>query len=231
MVVGSGLLAMAFAKYYQDTPNVWIHAAGVSNSGCRDPLAFEREYRCLHDSLLRAADAEVFIYFGTCSVFDSAAASTPYVQHKLAMERLVSTHPRYLIVRLPQVAGQTKNPYTLLNFLHAHITQRKHFFLWQRAHRNIIDVDDITLVVQQFIADIACRQKILNVASPESFPTRTVVSEMEYVIGKPAIFTPLEQGAYYPIDVGYMTSMVSVAGVKFGEHYLTRVIEKYYGNR
>jgi glycosyltransferase involved in cell wall biosynthesis len=33
------------------------------------------------------------VYFGTCSVSDPGARNTTYVQHKLAMEQLVRTHP------------------------------------------------------------------------------------------------------------------------------------------
>ena len=94
---------------------------------------------------------DVFVYFGTCSVADPEVRHTAYVQHKLAMEQMVSAHSRNLILRLPQVAGKTPNPHTLLNFLYGRIARSESFNLWSKARRNIIDVADVTAIAEQLI--------------------------------------------------------------------------------
>ncbi len=72
MIVGSGLLARAFALHAAVTPQCWFYAAGVSNSACTDEREFERERARLADALRSASGAPAFVYFSTCSADDPA---------------------------------------------------------------------------------------------------------------------------------------------------------------
>lgn len=229
MLIGSGLLAQAFAPTFSQREDVCIYAAGVSNSGCTNPHEFARERERLTEALQQAGHVDAFVYFGTCSVADPEAQHTPYVQHKLAMEQLVASHPRHLILRLPQVAGRTPNPHTLLNFLYARISRSEAFQLWRNARRNIIDVDDVAAIARQLIANPGLRNTTLNIANPVSYPMTDIVSAMERVVGKHAVCEVSERGSGYPIDTRTMLPVMEAAGVKFGNDYLERVIGKYYG--
>ncbi|MEO8332991.1 MAG: NAD-dependent epimerase/dehydratase family protein [Gallionella sp.] len=229
MLIGSGLLARAFAPTFSLRGDVCIYAAGVSNSACTDTQEFARERQRLAGALQQAGQADAFVYFGTCSVADPEASDTPYVQHKLAMERLVSSHPRHLILRLPQVAGKTPNPHTLLNYLYARISRSEAFRLWRNARRNIIDVDDVVAISSRLIADPAVRNIMLNIANPVSYPMADIVGAIEKAVGKRAIYEVVERGSDYPIDTRAILPTLSAAGVKFGDDYLDRVIGKYYG--
>ncbi|OGS93135.1 MAG: NAD-dependent dehydratase [Gallionellales bacterium RBG_16_56_9] len=230
MLIGSGLLAQAFAPAFSHREDVCIYAAGVSNSSCADAHEFARERQRLAEALQQARHVDAFVYFGTCSVADPEARNTPYVRHKLAMEQLVSAHPRHLILRLPQVAGKTPNPHTLLNFLYARISRSEAFQLWGKAKRNIIDVDDVAAIARQLIADNSARNITLNIANPASYPMTDIVSAMERVVGKRAIYDVVERGSEYPIDTGAILPALDKAAVKFGDDYLEQVIGKYYGN-
>jgi nucleoside-diphosphate-sugar epimerase len=190
---------------------------------------FERERKRLADALHQANHADAFVYFGTCSVSDPEAQHTPYVQHKLAMEHLVSAHPRHLILRLPQVAGRTPNPHTLLNYLYARISRSESFQLWSNAKRNIIDVDDVAAISRQLIASTALRKVTINIANPISYPMKDIVSAMEKAVGKRAVYEVFERGSGYPIDIRPILPVIDAAGVEFGNSYLERVIGKYYG--
>lgn len=229
MIIGSGLLAQAFSPAFSQRGDVCIYAAGVSNSNCTDAHEFARERQRLSEALQQTKQVDAFIYFGTCSVADPEAEDTPYVQHKLAMEQLVSTHPRHLILRLPQVAGKTPNPHTLLNYLYARISRSEAFCLWRNARRNIIDVDDVAALVTRLIAEPAARNVTLNIANPVCYPMADIVSAMEKAIGKRAIYEIAERGSGYPIDTSAILPVLDAAGVKFGDDYLERVIGKYYG--
>jgi nucleoside-diphosphate-sugar epimerase len=229
MLIGSGLLAKSFGSEYSQRDDVCIYAAGVSNSTCTDTHEFSRERQRLADALQQAQHADPFVYFGTCSAGDPEALNTPYVQHKLAMERLVGAHPRHLIVRLPQVAGVTPNPHTLLNYLYAKIARSEAFSLWRNAKRNIIDVADVASIVRHLIEDKTARNITLNIANPVSYPMTDIVSAMERVVGKPAIYDVVERGSEYPIDITTMLAILDRTPVKFGEDYLEQVIGKYYG--
>jgi nucleoside-diphosphate-sugar epimerase len=229
MIVGSGLLARAFAPAFAQREDIWIYAAGVSNSSCTDEHEFARERERLSAALQQAREADAFVYFGTCSVADPEAQSTPYVRHKLAMETMVAQHPRHLILRLPQVAGRTPNPHTLLNYLYARISRSESFRLWRNARRNIIDVDDVAAIAARLIADPAARNLTLNVANLSSYTMPEIVAAMEKAVGKRAVYEAAERGSGYPIDTRAILPLLEDAGVKFGPDYLERVLDKYYG--
>lgn len=230
MLIGSGLLAKAFFPSCSQREDICVYAAGVSNSVCSDAREFMRERQRLTETLAQTQDLDAFVYFGTCSVMDPEATNTPYVQHKVAMERLVSTHPRHLILRLPQVAGKTPNPHTLLNFLYSRISRSEAFPLWRKARRNIIDVTDVVSIADCLITAKSARNVILNVANPLSYPMPDIVTAMERAAGKRAIYHVVERGSDYPIDVKAVLPLLHKVAVQFGDAYLEHVINKYHGD-
>lgn len=229
MVIGSGLLARAFSPTWAQRDDVCVYAAGVSNSTCCDSQEFARERQRLSKALEQAKTVDAFVYFGTCSAMDPASNNTPYVQHKLAMEQLVLSHPCPLVLRLPQVAGRTPNPHTLLNFLYARITRSEAFTVWRQAKRNIIDVADVVAIADHLVNNQKHRNTIINIANPVSSLIIDIVAAMERAVGKQAVYRFVDRGAEYPIDVSVILPLVSEAGVKFGKNYLNRVTGKYYG--
>jgi len=228
MIVGSGLLARSFSPSIKQRDEVCIYAAGVSNSSCTEICEFEREKSRLVAALHVAKDVDAFVYFGTCSVYDGGMLHTPYVQHKLAMEKLVMAHPRSLILRLPQVAGDTPNPHTLLNFLYNRIARSEQFSLWRNAYRNIIDVDDVSVLAEYLIADPTMRRRIFNLANTRSYNMLEIIRGMEEVIGKQAIYDIQDCGYHYEIDVSEILSALDQTSIHFDSNYLIRVLRKYY---
>jgi nucleoside-diphosphate-sugar epimerase len=228
MIIGSGLLAHAFSRDFLHRKDVCIYAAGVSNSNCADVHEFERERLRLSAALKQAVNVNTFVYFGTCSVIDPSAVNTPYVQHKLAMEQLAREHSGNLILRLPQVAGKTPNPHTLLNFLYARISRSEAFSLWSKAKRNIIDVDDVVSIAYQLLVNDSVRNTTHNIANLINYPMVEIVRAIEQAVGKHAVYDILDRGSEYSIDTSSISSLVEKAGVKFGADYLDRTITKYY---
>jgi nucleoside-diphosphate-sugar epimerase len=231
MIIGSGLLAKAFAAEFADVPDVWIYAAGVSNSSCTDPREFSRERTRLSDAIRAGEGAEAFVYFSTCSIGDPAAVNSRYVIHKMEMERLVSEHANFVIVRMPQLAGRTPNPHTLLNYLHARVSRSEGFTVWTNATRNIIDIDDAAAIVTRLLNNSGARRVTVNVANPVSYPINDIVVVMEKVVGKRAITEQIEVGAAYEIDTSQIASIVRELGLVFGDRYIEHVMNKYYGDR
>lgn len=228
MIIGSGLLAHAFSDILLQHKDVCIYAAGVSNSGCVDSREFARERQRLENALRQTMHVDAFVYFGTCSVADPEVRNTPYVQHKLTMEQIVHTHPQNLILRLPQTAGKTPNPHTLLNFLYARISRSESFNLWSKAKRNIIDVADVASIAQQIIMDNSARNMTLNIANVANYPMTAIVSTMERIVGKRAVYDIVEYGSEYSIEIGAILPLLEKAGVKFGNDYLENTIDRYY---
>lgn len=228
MIVGRGLLATTFREGAQARPGLVVHAAGVSNSQCSDPREFERERLALQRTLEAGAGADCLLYFSTCSIEDPASAHTPYVQHKVAMEALVRAHPRHLVLRLPQLAGRTPNPHTLLNYLYARIARGERFAIWARARRNVLDCEDAR-TVGLAIVDAGVRRQTVAVAATRDWSSEEIVATMERVTRGHAVYDVLDKGAAYPIDVAPIRRFLDAAGLAFGPDYLERVVEKYYG--
>ena len=64
------------------------------------------------------------------------------------MENLIkSNSSNYLIVKLPQVIGETGNQDNLVNFLKNSIIEGESILVYKNISRSIIDVDDVTSIV------------------------------------------------------------------------------------
>jgi len=228
LVVGSGLIAKAFAKDLTTFENIRIYAAGVSNSGCKDFSEFERERERLVVALENHPTKQCFVYFGTCSVYDAETRYTDYVKHKLEMEELVSKSPNYLILRLPQVVGHTPNPHTLLNFLYARIARSEAFSVWSDAYRNVIDVDDVVKIAHLILQDGLLHNTVINIANPNIYSMGEIVTAMEAFVGKPAIYDVIKRGLKYMIDINTTQPYINQLNLQFNHEYLSTVIAKYY---
>lgn len=231
MIVGSGLIATAFRKRVELLPSdTTIYAAGVSNSSCGDPREFARERERLLAAIANTDERHPFVYFSTCSVKDPASETSAYVLHKTAMEQEVRDKcPRHFIFRLPQLAGFTPNPHTLLNYLFSRIARSERFQIWSGAQRNIIDVDDVVRLACDMMNRDAGSGETLNIACTRNTSILDIVRTFEEVLGRRAVFDAVERGDSYPIDVEHMRESMARAGVSFPDTYLRSTVEKYYG--
>jgi nucleoside-diphosphate-sugar epimerase len=229
MIIGSGLLARAFAPLFVDSKDCCVYAAGVSNSNCSDQREFAREQDRLMIAMEQHRLVDLFLYFGTCSA--NGSLDSPYVQHKIKMEKIVAEHPRYLTLRLPQTAGKTENPHTLLNYIFTRIIRSERFQIWRNARRNIIDVEDVVRIATGLALEEGVRRECVNVANFSDYSMSDVVAIMEKVVGKRAIFDSLDKGDTYPIDTQRIFAVAQRCGVVFGPEYLEPVIRRYYESR
>ena len=230
MIVGTGLVARAFAQHADVLGDVCVYAAGVSNSACTDVREFERERQRLDATFAAIPDSSLFVYFSTCSVEDPAEQYSSYVQHKRIMETRVRNRNRYLILRLPQLAGATPNPHTLLNFLYARIVRSERFSVWRGATRNIIDVDDVARIACDLLLVEHVNGETINIANIAGSPILDIVAAMERATGHRAIFDIIERGSGYAIDVARSAAARLRCAVNFDAGYLERTLRKYYAS-
>jgi nucleoside-diphosphate-sugar epimerase len=228
MVIGHGLIALAFMRYFGDDPDVIVFASGVSNSRETRAEEFFREKEKLNECILRG---KFTVYFSTCSVNDPSLFNTPYVTHKREMELLVSATNSYTVFRLPQVVGNTPNPHTLTNYLYQKIASRTPFELWSHARRNLIDVDDVATIVNYLVRNSLAEGITANIASPLSIPMIQLVNVFEQVLGETANYSLVDAGSTYPIDSSLAFEAARKSGVDFDECYVERLVRKYYGKR
>lgn len=225
MIVGSGLVARAFAQRYAEDDSTVIFASGVSNSNETDPTAFARERHMLSGHL--AHGKRRLVYFGSCNVVNVKEHSA-YFQHKREMESLVIGSGHGTVLRLPQVVGRTLNPNTLTNFLRDCILQERQLTLWTGAQRNLIDIDDVAAIAAHLL-DGGSPPPVVAIASPWSLPMPRIVDLFEQVLGRRAHRALVDRGEAMMIDSTLSEQVARDIGVDFGPDYPLRVIQKYYG--
>ncbi|HRO85738.1 MAG TPA: NAD-dependent epimerase/dehydratase family protein [Niabella sp.] len=227
MVIGKGLVAKVFETYKTDN-RFLIFASGVSDSTNTDKNAFDREKRLLIKSM-KEHEEKIFIYFSTCSIYDTVLSKTPYVLHKLEMERVISAlHKRYHIFRVSNLAGRSPNPHTVLNFFVQHILSGTPFFLWNNASRNIIDADDAFLICNYILQESNSYKRVTNIANTANYDVKVIVREIELFFQKKGNYTFVENFSHPEIDVSAIQSIISMLNIKFDNDYLKKVINKYY---
>ena len=226
MIIGSGMLARAFSAYIERN-DVVVLAAGVSNSRVTRPEAFEREIRLVEQTIASIGN-RLLVYFSTCSIYDPDAVGTPYVRHKLNIEKTVrDLAANYSLFRLPQVVGKMANSTTLISFLYNSIVTQQPIDIWDKAYRYIIDADDVACIVSYAIDNEMFRNSTVNVASRPCL-VADLVKILEEIIGKKSVCKHREKGSYYSIDTTDIRPILEQLKIEFGPKYLTSVLSKYY---
>lgn len=227
MIIGNGMLARAFEDLYKNDDSHIVFASGVSNSNEKLDKNFKREEMLLINTLSESK-GKTIIYFSTCSVYDSSLANSLYVYHKLHMERIIREKATsYMIIRLPQVIGITSSP-TIVNFIFNKINNGEKFSIFNRTVRNFVDVEDISKIVNYLIKNRLFLNNIINLASTQYTSIYQVVLYLEKIIGKRAVYDIEDKGSKYFIDVSNLLDIYKELDIKFNEHYMEKVINKYY---
>lgn len=158
-IIGRGMFAKAFKNSKSD--NCIFFCSGVSKSTEKELKEFERE-KSLLSRTIENADNKCIVYFSSILAADE---SNDYYSHKKKMEDLVASKSnRYLIMRLPQVAGSVTNETLLPNFV-KNIYLGNQFDIYNDAPRTIIDIDDVVLLFDLLYGDGKINQTIIQCPS------------------------------------------------------------------
>ena len=226
MIVGNGMIAKAFTKYI-DIRDVIIFASGVSNSLETNENSFQREENLLRDCIKDSPD-KTLVYFSTTSIYDSSINKSPYVKHKLKMEKILSDKAGpYNIFRSSQVVGKTNSP-TIVKYLFDRIQSGKQFELWINSVRNLIDIYDYFITIDYIITRKLFRNEIVNIASPINTPVLEIVHIIESILNKKGNYTKIKKGAEYTLELNKCVEIYNQVGVKFHENYIKDIIVKYF---
>ncbi|WP_045737533.1 hypothetical protein [Xanthomonas sp. MUS 060] len=227
MIVGNGLLASAFDPKTVEMLDAIIFASGVSNSNETDPASYAREERLLCEHL--DSTHGTFVYFSTCSIADPDRGSGMYARHKKRMEDRVAKQDNYLILRLPQVVGNTRNPNTLTNFLASRISQGATIPLWSGAVRCLVDVEHVAAITLELLSQPRPIRLLADIAPPEVVTMPRLVDMLESAMG---IGTKRQlinrEGGSHP-DPSLMLSLSPGLGLDISSGYTDRLLRKYYG--
>lgn len=225
MIIGNGLIANLFKN--EDKENVVFFASGVSNSSETSASAFRREEDLLRKTIYENKEY-LLIYFSTCSIYDSSKYDSPYVNHKLKMERLVEELcPKYLILRVSNAVGKGGNPNLLMNYLVNAVTLERLITVHTLATRNLIDADDVKNITLKLI-DENNLNKIINIAYLENFSTLEILKILEKYYHKKANTKSIKSGQSYLISIPEIENYFTVNNLTDKEVYLYRLLDRYY---
>lgn len=225
MVVGNGLIANLFKNH--DGENVVFFASGVSNSLEDNQLNFEREENLVRKTLEENPD-KLFVYFSTCSIYDSSKAESLYVLHKLNMESIVSkSAEKYLILRVSNAVGKGGNPNLLLNFIYDSLKNQKTIQVHQKATRNLIDSIDIQRITLLLI-ESKRKNAIINLAYLHEFGIQEIIETMSSVLQIAPKMKFIESGNFYQIAISDIKHYFETKNLTNKSEYLKNMVEKYY---
>ncbi len=223
MIIGRGLIASQFTDV--DHNDVVIFASGVSNSSETRIEEFFREQNLVEQTLINNPK-QLFVYFSTCSIYDSSKYNSPYVLHKLHIEEVIKQNTSsYLILRVSNAVGVGGNPNLLMNYLSRQILNNQELTVHQHATRNLIDVEDVKNITLRYI-ESKDWNKIINVAYTDNFTIPEIINAFEVNYNKIAQKNIQNKGEHYSIDVSelnyefYLNSKAD---------YLNNLLIKYYG--
>ena len=225
MIIGNGLIANLFTE--NDRENVVFFASGVSNSLETDKSAFLREENLIRKTIKENPN-KIFIYFSTCSIYDSSKNGSSYVNHKLKMEQIVEELAnQFLILRVSNAVGKGGNPNLLMNYLVNAFHQEKEITVHTLATRNLIDADDVKNITLKFINENSFN-KIINVAYLENFSTKEILEILEKHFNKTAKTYLVKSGQSYLISIPEAEAYFAENKLTEKKEYLLRIIKRYY---
>ena len=225
MIVGNGLIASLFTDI--DSENIIFFASGVSNSSETNLEQFQREENLVLKTLEQSND-KLFIYFSTCSIYDSSKTNSPYVLHKLHMEEIVkSTAAKFLILRVSNVVGKGGNPNLLMNYLVRSVENQETINVHTKATRNLIDAEDVKNLTLQFIKDQNFN-KIYNLAYLQNYSVIEILEILEKKYQKKLNLNLIKSGSGYQINIPEVENYFLENGLQNKESYLCNILEKYY---
>lgn len=225
MIIGNGLIASLFKDI--DQTNVIYFASGVSNSAETDPLQFKREEDLIRKTMTENPD-DLFVYFSTCSMYDSSKNNSAYVLHKHKMEELImQSTSSYLILRVSNAVGKGGNPNLLMNYLVRSLKEGQSINVHTKATRNLIDVEDIKNITLELVAS-KDYNKIINIAFPENYSITELVTIVENFFGLKTAHKMIPTGSGYQISIPEVENYFIKKQLINKESYLCRILEKYY---
>ena len=225
MVVGNGLIAKQFKKY-NNNDDVIIFASGVSNSKETNAEAFEQEFNLIKSYLSKES---LFVYFSTCSIYDNSLIESNYVKHKLQVEDFIKANfERFLILRLPNMVGLTKNPHTFFNYFFNSINNGDSILIQKNAVRYFMDVEDLSIILDMIIEDNVMINQLINISYRNAITIPEAVSLFEEELNKKANVSLISSGNNYVVPDEYFYTLYSkVNSINVTDDYTRNCFRKY----
>lgn len=225
MIIGRGLIASLFIN--DDREDTVFFASGVSNSLENRAEEFLREEHLIRKTLEENKE-KIFVYFSTCSIYDSSKTGSDYVLHKLKMEQLIKNScERYLILRVSNAVGSGGNPNLLMNYLIRSIKNKETINVHTKATRNLIDAEDMKKITFELLDDQTFN-KIVNVAYTQNYAIIEILEIIERFYDTKLDLNLIKSGSGYDINVPDVEAYFVKNNLTNKDAYLCEILQKYY---
>lgn len=217
-VIGSGMMAQAFAKSTSD--NCIFFCSGVSNSSETNDNEFLREIELFKNTITN----NTVIYF---SSYIAEKSTTPYALHKRNMENLIkaSCH-KFLIIRLPGVVGLTKNN-TLISYFIKMILNNTTIKIQKNAKRHLIDVQDVVRIVD-YLIELNHLNKTLSIGSSFSISPIEIIQIISNELNNDKVkYEICDGGINQYSNIDFIESILPKDDVIMQKSYNEELIKKY----
>jgi len=109
------------------------------------------------------------IYISTADVTNNILNKSLYVKNKIRIEKLIKRKfKNYIILRLPQIIGKSKNKNTLVNYFYYNIKNDKPLVLIKNFKRNVLDIDDILKLLKIIVYSKRTKNKVIILSNKYS---------------------------------------------------------------
>ncbi len=225
MIIGKGLIASLFADC--DDENIVFFASGVSNSSETNHEHFNREENLILDTI-EGNNNKLFIYFSTCSIYDSSKTNSPYVLHKLRMEEIIKNSTKnHLILRVSNAVGKGGNPNLLMNYLVRSVHNGETINVHTKATRNLIDAEDVRNLTLELIEQKKFN-KIVNIAYLQNYSIIEILEIMETQLQRKLKLNLIKSGSGYEINIPEVEKYFHDNGLENKDAYPCKILQKYY---
>ena len=225
MIVGKGLIASLFINH--DRENTIFFASGVSNSLETRAEEFLREENLIKNTITENPD-KIFVYFSTCSIYDSSKTGSDYVLHKLKMEQLIKKScNQFLILRVSNAVGKGGNPNLLMNYIVNAVKNNETINVHIKATRNLIDAEDVKNITFDLL-DKQHLNKIINVAYTQNYSIIEILEIIERFYDIKPQINLIRSGSGYDIQVSDIEEYFYKNNMIDKEKYIYNVLHKYF---
>ncbi len=221
-IIGSGFIAKKFSKYYKylKKSKLVIYAAGISNSSEVSKMNLAKEVNKIF-KFCKYNDKKI-IYISTYSISDSSRLSKKYVKNKIKIEKIIKAKSkRYLIIRLPEITGHSKNHRTLTNFFYEKILYEEFFTLFKNTKRNVLDIDDAIKNCIKVIKMFSKKNATINLLNNQFYSPLEIVKSFEKILNKKALYEEKKiKNVRWRLSNNFY--------LKTDKKYLNKILRKYY---
>jgi len=184
---GKGFLATALNRLNKNKKfdNYFFYALGISNSKIKLKNELNREKKEIKSFLKTYSSPKILVYISSISIFDVSMRDTPYVKNKIFIENLLKSKvKKLLILRLPQIAGRSKNKNTILNYIYNKVQNKETLEIWKNVERSIIDVEDLLRILKIVLKkNLYINLNEINIINPNLIKILDIVKIFENLMG------------------------------------------------